>query len=294
MYYSLYNLTVESKVRLDHFGLELSKETIVNNPVKLFFIKEEDTKFIDYIDHQTHYDDNYSYYYFKEIALYEVHNGERIVIKYFNDIDNDLIHTLLNYPFAILFKQRNKYIIHAASVLFNEKVFCFCGQTQSGKSSIASHLIKNGGKLISEDTCVFDYFNDELYILPSYNFLKISDEVNMHHEFAFSKPIKFKKKSFKRNGYVLDSKMFYTKPIKVDCFIYLNWTDESASFEKLNLKDSLGMLLSNEFISFNKNGAALDFKLALELANTSNHFNYARKKELQSLNDFIQIALNIQ
>ena len=72
---------------------------------------------------------------------------EKIVANYFNDIDDDLIHTLLNYPFAILFNQRKKYVIHASSIKYKNKVFCFCGKSQSGKSSLASHLIKRGGSL---------------------------------------------------------------------------------------------------------------------------------------------------
>ena len=32
--------------------------------------------------------------------------GKKIVINYLDKIDDDLIHTLLNYPFAILFNQR--------------------------------------------------------------------------------------------------------------------------------------------------------------------------------------------
>ena len=85
----------------------------------------------------------------ENIALFEVFDGKKIVINYFNAIDDDLIHSLLNFPFAILFNQRNKYVIHASSVLLNEKVFCFCGKSQSGKSSLASYLIKMGGSLIS-------------------------------------------------------------------------------------------------------------------------------------------------
>ena len=137
------------------------------------------------------------------ILLYLKYIQKKIVIKYFNEIDDDLIHSLLNYPFAILFSQRNNYVIHASSVLFKNKVFCFCGKSQAGKSSLASYLIKLGGSLISEDTCVFDYRDNKLLLLPSYNFIKISDEVNEYQNKTFKDPIKFFKKSTDRKGYLL-------------------------------------------------------------------------------------------
>lgn len=293
MYYSLYNLSVESQVNLSNFGVKALANPNTDSSVILYFIKDKNIQSLKYINHQTSHNDSYSYYYVEDIALYEVYDGKRIVIRYANEIDNDLMHTLLNYPFAILFKQRNQYVIHASAVLYNEKVFCFCGQTQSGKSSIASQLIKNGGKLISEDTCVFNYKNEELFLIPSYNFLKISDAVNEYDNDTFSNPIKFKKKSLDRHGYVLDSNKFYSKPKKVDYFIYLEWTEKDESLDQLNLRDSLEMLLSNEFISFCNKSAANDFKSALLLVDKCKHYKYTRKKELKSLKNFIKIASRI-
>lgn len=290
MLYSLYCQAVESKIPLDDFGLKPIQKKPVSNPICLDFIKTSDV-FDNYENHQIHIREDYGYYYVENIALFEIFSGRKIVIKYFDDIDLDLIHILLNYPFAILFSQRKQYAIHAAAVLFNNKVFCFCGQTQSGKSSLASHIIKIGGLLISEDTCVFDLRKGNPILLSSYNFLKISDEVNQYNNTFLSNPIRFLKKSTNRSGYILDDDMFYSKPIKVDYFIYLDWHEETSNFKKLNNEDSLKMLLANDFIPYSKENALFKFKAASIIVNNTDHFLYQRTKKLETLDNFVNILL---
>lgn len=288
MFYDLYCHNVETNVSLSRFGIkQLQKKS--SNPIHLEFTHHSHKKIDNYVNHQTYSDHDYGYYFVKNIALFEIFSGKKIKIKYFNEIDDDLLHTLFNYPFALLFNQRRKYVIHASSVAFKNKVFCFCGKTQSGKSSLASHLIKMGGYLISEDTCVFDLSGASPKILPSYNFIKISDEVNNYKNISFSDPIIFKKKSSDRKGYILDNKKFYSKKSKVDYFIYLQWSKDSSKLVELDNASSLKMLLSSEFSSFSKENASPRFKSASKLVNQAKHFSYRRKKQLKTLDHFINI-----
>lgn len=290
MIYQIYCENVASDTSLEGFGIPQSEDSFPT--VELVFIHHADDESSNYINHQTKSKQDYGYYYIEDIALFEVYSGKKIVIKYFNDIDDDLIHSLLNFPFAILFNQRKKYVIHASSVLFNNKVFCFCGKSQSGKSSLAALLIKLGGSLLSEDTCVFDYLDNRLLLLPSYNFIKISDEVNHYQNINFEDPIKFIKKSTDRKGYILDSHKFHKEPIAVDYFIYLQWSETHSTIEKLVNETALKMLLTNEFISYAKENALLKFKAASVLIEEANHFLFSRKKELNTLDDFIKIFDN--
>lgn len=287
MIYKLYFEDVFSDVPLDRFGIPSSANKAPT--IEIFFKYHGNEETNNYLNHQTKSNESYGYYFIEDIALFEVYSGKKIIVRYFNDIDDDLIHSLLNFPFAILFSQRKNYVIHASSVLFDNKVFCFCGKSQSGKSSLASLLIKSGGSLISEDTCVFDYKDNSLVLLPSYNFIKISDEVNNYQNTVFTDPIHFFKKLTDRKGYVLNSKSFYSEPIAVNYFIYLQWSESQPNIELLNNKRALKMILMNEFISYNKDSASMRFKVATELTGRASHFLYSRKKELNSLGDFIKI-----
>ncbi len=289
MYYSLYSQSVESSVPLESFGIKRIENSSLLNIVKLEFIHYPSAEYEEYVNHQTKVNQEYGYYFIENIALFEVYSGKKIVIKYFHEIDDDLIHSLLNYPFAILFNQRKKYSIHASSVVFENKVFCFCGKTQSGKSSLASHLIQKGGFLISEDTCIFDFSDSFPKILPSYNFIKISDEVNKYNNISFFDPIIFKKKSSDRKGYILEDEKFYSKKVKVDFFIHLEWSEDSSKLVKLDNTASLKMLLSNEFTTFSREDASSRFKSASKLVHQTEHLLYKRKKQLQTLGQFISI-----
>lgn len=288
MQYRLYNHIVDSNISLERFGLNAIEKNSLSGFIKIDFIKINDVPG-EFVNHQTYSDKSYGYYYVENIALFEVFSGNKIVVNCLGKVDDDLVHTLLNYPFAILFNQRRKFVIHASSVFFNNKVFCFCGKTQSGKSSLASYLIKNGGYLISEDTCVFDYKDGIFSLLPSYNFIKISDDINAYKNSPFLNPINFFKKSTNRKGYVLKSDKFYSKPAIVDYFIYLHWSNEHSVIKKLNIKNSIERLFSNEFISYSPENAAFKFKSVLKLASQADHFLYSRKKELNTLDNFFNI-----
>ncbi|MFL2693720.1 MAG: hypothetical protein ACJ0G1_08435 [Gammaproteobacteria bacterium] len=290
MYYSLYNETIVSSIPLEEFGVQKSEHPSLSSAITIEYAVSPSKIYTKYTNHQTSLNEDYGYYFIEDIAMFEIFSGKKIVVNHFNEIDNDVIHTLLNFPFAILFNQRQKYVLHASSVFYEDKVFCFCGSTQSGKSSIASYLIKSGGSLISEDTCVFDLINDELVILPSYNFIKLSDEVGQYTDIISSEPITFLKKLTDRKGYVLASERFETRTRPVDYFIYLEWSEDDSILKLLDNESSLKKILQNEFISYSKESSHIRFKAATRLINQANHYLYSREKKLNTLDDFLAIV----
>jgi hypothetical protein len=289
LFYSLYNETIVSNISLQTFGLHEFNNPSLSNPIIFDFISCSKDKYKKYINHQTSSNENYGYYFNENIAMFEIFSGKKIVINYFDEIDHDLIHTLLNCPFAILFSQRKKYVIHASSVIYEDKVFCFCGKSLAGKSSTAAYLINAGGILLSEDICVFDYFNNKLMILPSYNFLKLSDELSNYTNICSEDPIKFFKKLTDRKGHTLDSKRFASEPRAVDYFIYLQWSEGPSNLKQLNNEDSFKNLFSNEFIEYSQESALHRFKAASTLVSEADHYLYSREKKLNTLDHFVEI-----
>lgn len=289
MFYSLYNETIVSNISLQSFGLHEFNNPSQSNPIIFDFIPCSKDKYKKYINHQTSSNENYGYYFNENIAMFEIFSGKKIVINYFGEIDHDLIHTLLNCPFAILFSQRKKYVIHASSVIYEDKVFCFCGKSLAGKSSIAAYLINAGGSLLSEDICVFDNFNNQLMLLPSYNFLKLSDELSNYTNVRSENPIKFFKKLTDRKGHLLDSKRFSSEPRAVDHFFYLQWSEGPSNLKKLNNEDSFKNLFSNEFTEYSQESALHRFKAASTLVSEADHYLYSREKKLHTLDSFLEI-----
>lgn len=289
MRYRLYNETVVSNVAIDDFGLKKFKHPSPSDPIIFEFISCSNDKYKKYINHQISSNENYGYYFIENIAMFEIFSGKKIVINYFDEIDHDLIHALLNCPFAILFSQRKKYVIHASSVIYEDKVFCFCGKSLAGKSSIAAYLINAGGFLLSEDICVFDNYDNQLKLLPSYNFLKLSDELSDYTNLRSKDPIKFFKKLTDRKGHILDSKRFSSEPRSVDYFFYLQWSEGSSNLQQLNNEESLKNLFSNEFITYSQESALHRFKAASTLVSEANHYLYLREKKLHTLDNFVEI-----
>ncbi len=291
MFFKIYCQDVKSDVDLSNFGIKRAESSHPSDYISIEFVHHIMNESNNYVNHQTFSNNEYGYYFSKKVALFEIFLGKKIVVKYFNKVDNDLIHTLLNYPFAVLFNQRKRFVIHASCIHFNEKVFCFCGETQSGKSSLSSYLIKIGGSLISEDTCVFVDKDKDMCVLPSYNFLKISDEVNTYKKTPFRDPINFEKKMKGRRGYILEDNKFHKKLTKVNYFIYLKWSEDPPNLIQLNNEISLKMLLSNEFVAFSEHNASFKFKIATHLVNQAKHLIYSRTKELKSLDSFYETFL---
>ena len=59
------------------------------------------------------------------IVHFEILNGKRIIINYFNDIDSELIQSMLNYPVACLAAQKKYLCLHSSAVELNGKVYLF-------------------------------------------------------------------------------------------------------------------------------------------------------------------------
>ena len=126
-------------------------------------------------------------------------------------------------------------------------------------------------------------------LLPSYNFLKLSDQLSDYTNIRSADPIKFFKKLTDRKGHILDSKRFSSQPRPVDYFFYLQWSEGPSNLKQLNNEDSLTRLLSHEFISYSKETALSRFKAVTTLASKANHYLHSREKKLHTLDNFVEI-----
>ena len=178
--------------------------------------------------------------------------------------------------------------MHASSVKFDNKIICFCGQSMSGKSSLVAKLISKGGKLISEDTSIFSFTNKDILIHPSYPFIKISNEVKNFTDLSTSTKVNFKKKINNRPGFILNPNQFEEKTKIVDAFIFLTWGDGKELISRVSAKDSLTLLLSNNFFNtFSNDQLVMIFNRSSFISRRCSFFQYNRKKDFNNLNSFI-------
>ena len=150
---------------------------------------------------------------------------------------------MLNYPMACLLYQQGYFLLHGSAVEFQNKIYLFPGPSLCGKSTIAAYLVKNGGKLITEDTAVINLTNEGAFIFPSYPLIKLSEQANNYIGLSSSAGIRFPLDKNGRKGHFIDSSSFLQQPAKIDYCIFPEWCLSGAMLEKLTFPLSIGRLL---------------------------------------------------
>lgn len=166
--YKVYGLNIESEIELSELiKLEDEKENI---DVSISYgkvpgeIKEK-------INHTTCVGiskDNICVY-VKDIAIYQVTNGNRIIIDPLEDKNNVRIKSfLLGWSFGVLFVQRNTIALHGATIAKGNRAITIVGNSGSGKSSLASEFMKKGYKFLSDDVAPIENKSVDVIIHPAY------------------------------------------------------------------------------------------------------------------------------
>jgi len=293
LFFKFYNSWFKTSVSLEDFGISGIKNPQIKDSIQINFFKVSEDDYIKYSDNQTQISDEYGYYYSGKNAFFEFLNGNEIRVNYFSAIDEDLLHVLLNYPIGAILFQRDCYVMHASAVNYRGLTLCFCGKTMSGKSSFVAYLISEGGKLVSEDTCIFDAKKD-LYLSPSYPFIKISKKISSFVNLDFEKKIILNKKNTDRIGYKLPKRMFYNKPTKVDYFIFLSWCRNDDNLIELSREDSFKSLLENNFFSsISQEQSVFIFENSISLLKETKFLNYKRRMDYDSFSNFNEMFRKI-
>ena len=241
--YQAYGLLIKSDFDLSLVGLRPLK--LNRSSSAMLRIKKEEglrVKNREYLDDETSVSKSFGYYFKKGIGLFEFILGKQITV--FPDADEpsvDFIRTLLNYPVACILYQRGFFSLHASAVHFGGKVYIFPGKSMSGKSSIAAYIIKNGGKLITEDTAVIDVHNGRIKVRSSYPFIKLSSEANNELSFSSDSGLQLPCDKNSRLGYLLKKTNFQTDSVYVDYCIFLEFSDVTCidSIKSVELSQNL-------------------------------------------------------
>ena len=179
------------------------------------------------------------YYFKKNIALFTFLSGDEIrVFIDFDEFNSDFVRTLLNYPMACAFYQKNIFSLHASAVAFKGKVIIFPGPALTGKSSIAAYFIKNGGHLITEDTAVIEICDGKAYVRSSYPFIKLSKSAANELSFPSCSGICLPTDRNARLGHLLDEKYFAGKSVEIDYCVFLEYSDRE-SIEPIKSSESI-------------------------------------------------------
>ena len=241
-------------------------------------------------DNETSVDARYGFYYKHDVAFYEFFSGKELRVTPLTErVDADFIRIMLNYPLACMFYQKDYYVLHASAVLFNGKVILFPGLSLTGKSTIAAFLLKNGGKLITEDIAVIRFLEDEVQILPSYPFLKISDVANKSIGLFSSGGVTLLKDRNNRKGFILPQELFHPSPVAINLCIFASWNESGTKFTRLKFKESIQKLLeaSMSIYPLTRAKESQLLRANSEFLRRVPSYSYRREKTFSSFNTFL-------
>lgn len=196
----------------------------------------------------------FGYFCKKDVCKIEIREGNNIHYV-FNDRISDFqkFQIIASQPFAYLFYQRGKLVLHGSAIEINGRAFLFIGISTSGKSFFASNLLDNS-KLITEDICVIDMIDDSFYVRPSIPIIKLDNP-----SIITSKNIKSVHKLIdKRNrkAVLLENSKFSSNPVKIEACFVLSFSDK-FSIKKTGFDKSFASMLLSSF----KSNPALSSKI---------------------------------
>lgn len=112
----------------------------------------------------------------KNLAEYYISDGNKIIVKPLSDDLDKIIVFLMGTAMGILLQQRGLFTIHASGVKINNQAILICGDSGAGKSTLAGTFLKQGFKLLGDDTLAMNIENNKIIAKPGYSFIKLHDD----------------------------------------------------------------------------------------------------------------------
>ncbi|MCH1624875.1 HPr kinase/phosphorylase [Fredinandcohnia quinoae] len=112
--------------------------------------------------------DNLVMFRVKDVAIYSIIDGERIVVSPAKEAKEDKIRLyLLGTCMGIMMMQRRILPLHGSAVIINGKAYAIVGDSGAGKSTLASALLHRGFQLISDDLIPVTLNNSGIPVVTS-------------------------------------------------------------------------------------------------------------------------------
>ena len=230
------------------------------------------------------------------IAKYQVTGGKQITIDFYPTSDAGTVRLfLLSITMAALLTQRQKILLHASAIIWNEKLILFLGESGSGKSSIAAELSRRGYNLFTDDVCVLETRqdnNDQVLAYASYPMMKLWDDTILaldHSDYDRSHKLR---PSLPKFGQFFHEK-FITTAYPVQKIFVLNPLIENPqeySVKRLQGMEAFEKLSQHtyrkQFIQESSLLQAIHFKLMGTLIREKEVFEITRSKKYSDINTF--------
>lgn len=168
------------------------------------------------------------------VGLYYASQGKNILVEPNENSDESSLRLfLLSNALAAILVQRNQILLHASSIIHENQLILFLGDSGAGKSSIAAELSKRGFTVFSDDVCVLKSFhkNDKtVEAIASYPMMKLWDDtINVLKDDQFEKKHKIRPEMEKYSHFFHSS--FDSKAYPIKKLFFLHPVNEIIPYE---------------------------------------------------------------
>ena len=152
---------------------------------------------------------------------------------------------ILNIVLPFCLYQKQRLVFHASAISIEKKGILFLGNSGAGKSTLAASF--QNEKFISEDIVSMEIRNNEVHIIPSFPYIKLSSKAALSTGLRKNKSIYLKNDRLKRSYYNVNN--FENEPIPLTKCLNLSWGDnfsckviEKSDILKYCLASNIGAL----------------------------------------------------
>jgi hypothetical protein len=187
--------------------------------------------------------------YRNQVGYFEARAGKEIFYEEYPGQDEaEAKEFVMGNTIALLFFERDMNVIHGSAVRFNDRTIIISGDSGAGKSTTASKLIKEGGKLISDDQCVVFMQDGQAMLLPGYPSQKLCEDASERNEFDVNKLIKID--NYKNKFAIPRVEDYFGKISKLDAIYFLSKHQEGNDviFENIKGADKVNIMTMNLFL----------------------------------------------
>lgn len=188
-------------------------------------------------------------FYRNQVGYFESRNGKEIFFEEYADQDEaEAREFVMGNTMALLFFERDMNVIHGSAVRFRDKTIIISGDSGAGKSTTASKLIKEGGKLISDDQSIVYMQEGKALLLPGYPSQKLCEDASERNEFDVNQLVKIDNQ---KNKFAIPrQEEFYGDISELDAIFFLSKHANGSNivFEKIEGADKVNLMTTNLFL----------------------------------------------
>lgn len=296
--YRVYGLNIESEIELEEL-VKIEDNQCNQIDVKIIYGKTND-KIKNQVNRNSWIgtDINDICVYTKNIAIYQIKNGNTIIIEPLKDKDNERIKSfLLGWSFGILLIQRKTIALHGSAISKGDKAIIISGKSKAGKSTLASAFNNKGYKFLSDDVVALDILKDNVLAQPAYPQKKICEDVMKALGYD-KKDYEINKQNTERIRYKVPvTDTFELKPCKVQAIFEIVSKDEyeKVSIEKIEGNKKIDYMLNNIYFFGVESSIGTRpeyFKKAIQLINSIPLYKIKRPADKITIEEQMDLVEN--